>query len=313
MANVSLILVMVTVGTVGTSYASCPSPDQAAAARAAVAANCSCTEAASHPPYVRCAKAAARAAVAVSSCATPAIRCASHSICGRPGVALCCRTSPGGVRPRLVHDAGQCVASPAHPACVSDAISTCDACDAAGCATTTTTVVATTTTTTNPPGHCGNGIIQPGPSSQGGEQCDGQPLCGNDCLLHVAASCDLGGGYCIDGGTPAIGFEVYWTVGKPCYLSGGQGRAGACTPMVPATCLPPPDGVTLPPSVLCGTIVDRPLPATTLCCQSAATCRQATVASDAELLGFPCDLEPFGSDILMVGACGDDGLCVPAP
>ena len=295
------------------SHALACGPDDAAIARAAIDAACPCAEATSHGAYAACAARAARAAVADPRCVREVMRCASRSTCGRPGVAICCRTRvDGSTRPTRVADPARCVAPRNGSACVSPDPMPCSACVAGGCATTTTTT--TTTSTTLYTGVCGNGVIEPGTPAEPHEQCDGQAICGAaDCLVHAGASCELGGGYCF-GGDEALGFETYWNVGKPCYIIGGQGRPGVCTPNPdPTSCPPPPPGITLPPFIVCGTIVDRPLPATTLCCQhEAGGCFDQSVSSDSQAQGFACSLVPFGTDLLVIGTCGGDGRCVPA-
>lgn len=127
--------------------------DEAAvvAARAAIAAVCDCRGAASHRAYVRCAAEVARQRLRDGTlpraCHARVRRCASRSTCGRPGAVACCRDGAGGARCAITKHAASCAASPAGPACPSDAESCCDAC--ASCPPSVTT-----STTVPPPGSC---------------------------------------------------------------------------------------------------------------------------------------------------------------
>jgi hypothetical protein len=310
-----VLLVVCLLGSVGRPTMACDSvgadATEVAAASVAIEAACPCASAMSHGDYLRCAKQAAGVVLTKQSCLRAIIRCAVRSTCGRPDAAVCCRTrSDGSTRGTIVGAPDRCIAPRGGSACLAPQPSLCGACTSGGCAT-TTSITTTSTTTTLYTSVCGNGVIEPGNATTGGEQCDGQAICGPDCLVHAGASCDLGGGYCF-GGVPALGFDTYWNVGKPCYIIGGRSTPGRCIPGDPTACTPPPPGVELPPFFVCGTIVDEPLPPTSLCCQQGATCTAQVVASDSQAQLFPCNIVPFGTDVLVVGTCGADGRCLPA-
>lgn len=137
-----------------------------AAARAAIDAACDCAAAVNPGTYKRCAKTAARAALANQGCLRVVSRCAAKSTCGRPGAVTCCRTKPNGeVQGAVVRSAELCRAPRGGSACVGTKASVCDACDASGCTAT-----------------CGDGRLDEG------EQCDGQPYC-TDCTLRGIGCC----------------------------------------------------------------------------------------------------------------------------
>ena len=110
-----------------------------AAARAAVAASCDCTGASSHASYTRCSSGVLRTRIENGQlnprCKGFVERCATRSICGKPGAISCCvSTSAGVTRCRIKRDASHCKAPPGGAACVGSWASCCDACTASGCA-----------------------------------------------------------------------------------------------------------------------------------------------------------------------------------
>src|SRR2546426_11075622 len=97
-------------------YAKCdpstdPDKSDIANARAAVAANCDCAGALTHGAYVSCAAQQANTVLVNQSCARFVKKCASRSICGKPGGAVtCCITTTRGTRCRIKKDALHCTA-----------------------------------------------------------------------------------------------------------------------------------------------------------------------------------------------------------
>jgi phosphatidylinositol-3-phosphatase len=129
------------------------------ATRSAVTAACSCTAAASHREYSRCAAHLVRLRVDAGelsrACAPVVQRCVARSVCGRPDAMTCCRTNSRGLtRCAIKHDASKCTAPRKGSVCVGRTESCCDACTSNGCTTgsTTTTTIKTgsTTSTTQP-------------------------------------------------------------------------------------------------------------------------------------------------------------------
>lgn len=180
-------------------------------ARAAIAAACDCDGASSPGVYKRCAKTTAREALGNDGCLRTVVRCAAKSTCGRPGTAVCCRTTATGVtKGTIVRSAAQCRAPRDGSACVGSAASVCDACDADGCA--------------PEPSVCGNDAVELG------EQCDGQPYCSGTCVLQGIGCCQ-GAGVCRD-------FPVFLasTLSFGCApdtgVRGTCGAGGTCEPMV---------------------------------------------------------------------------------
>jgi hypothetical protein len=131
-------------------------PDDAraiVAARAEVDAACTCTGAASHPLYVRCAVGVAKRRVASGAlpkrCTAAVKRCAAKSVCGKRRAVTCCLTRKGKTRCRIKKKAAKCLAK---GGCVGLFASCCDACTATGCRglpTTTTSTTAPPTTATS--------------------------------------------------------------------------------------------------------------------------------------------------------------------
>lgn len=188
-----------------------PDRSDVAAARAAVAAVCECSDAVSHRAYVRCATAEAEAILANKGCVRVVKRCASKSTCGKPGYVTCCRTrSSGATSCTLKRDAARCTAPNGGSACVGAMPSCCDACADGGCSVTTTTTTATTTTI--PFGPCAAG---PGGT------------CGGFCP-SIFEECVSGSGGCE-------------CVEVPCQGIGGIGSCGGSCPS-PATCTFVPGG-----------------------------------------------------------------------
>jgi hypothetical protein len=178
-----------------------------AGGRAAVAASCDCATAASHAAYVRCALDAAKGTVVNPACRRVVARCAHASTCGRPGAVVCCLTDERErTRGRVKRDPGACRSSPPARACVAEASSICDGCDAEGCVPTTTT----STTSTTLPARCGNGIVEPG------EFCDGDFICQEVsavCASNCAGCCTVG--FCSDFQFPG-GPGIPCCSGAPC-------------------------------------------------------------------------------------------------
>jgi hypothetical protein len=94
-----------------------PDESDIANARAAIAANCSCTGAANHGAYVGCAAQQANAVLVNKSCAGFVRKCASKSTCGKAGFVTCCRTVNGKTT-CSTKKSGKCVAPHGGSACV---------------------------------------------------------------------------------------------------------------------------------------------------------------------------------------------------
>jgi hypothetical protein len=149
---------------------------------------------------------------------------------------------------------------------------------------------------------CGNGVIEPG------EECDGQPGCGTDCLVPRSLCCNLGGA-CL-GGAATNGFDAY-NFGKACFIVGGTGSFGVCEGTEPCPPPAPPFGCVI------GACGDHPIDPLPLCCQHVDGTCDATVATSAAAVGafgcLPFPPPPTGDiDRLVVGSCGGNGRCVPA-
>jgi hypothetical protein len=178
LATVALCLVLVVRSAGAACDGTGPDAADVATARVAIAAACDCDGAPSPAVYKRCAKTTARDALANDGCLRPVVRCAAKSTCGRPGAAVCCRTTAAGVtKGSVVRSEAQCRAPRGGSACVGAAASICDACDADGC--------------TAESSECGNGAVETG------EQCDGQPYCTGGCTL-AGIGCCQGANVCRD-------------------------------------------------------------------------------------------------------------------
>lgn len=241
--SAAIVLTLLVVGAPHVASARCdPSGDDAAdvaAARAAIHASCGCEDARDHRSYVRCARAAAKAALANESCLAPVLRCEARSTCGRPGAVACCQTTAMGVtRAGIKGQASACRAPRGGSACVSPNASVCDACTAAGCA------------PPRPTPGCGNGIVDPG------EDCDAptcsvrwvvldgivevQSECGAPGTLHPCECKGLQCGGCspFPGPGPALCWQSDACVVGPCGLPGCPCLEGTC---VPTLCETPSD------------------------------------------------------------------------
>jgi hypothetical protein len=183
------------------------------------------------------------------------------------------------------------------------------------------------------PIHCGNGVLEPGwgeecepPGSAGcdaqcafvhtcgdrvverGEECDGQPGCGADCVLERSICCDLDAG-CFATRTTDLSERYFFP--KNCVVTlQGDASFGICEQ--PVEC---PAG--LPDNYSCGTgsCGDRPIEPLPLCCQQAAGgCRDTVATTVAAIGNFGCATFPPPQtgpiDRLSVGHCGTEGQCV---
>ncbi|HYC55700.1 MAG TPA: DUF6351 family protein [Candidatus Binatia bacterium] len=101
-----------------------PDSSDIAAARAAVASACECSDTTRRRDYLRCANEQARAWLANDSCLPFVKRCASRSTCGKRDAVTCCTTSNAGPRCRTMRGAERCEAV---GGTVSACSSTCDA------------------------------------------------------------------------------------------------------------------------------------------------------------------------------------------
>ena len=246
----SLVAFLAILTTVQRGWAGCdPSADpdrsEVANARAAVAAACDCNG--DRRTYLRCASQTAEATLVNESCTRVVRRCASHSICGRPGSVTCCRTSQSGrVSCSVKRDATRCRPPAGGSACVGAAASCCDACGSGTCTPTTTTSTTATTSTstssTQPPPACG----PTGPGSCGGACFDPSDSCELDtqtgaCVCVPGPCHPFGGigscrGTCSNGGTCSL-----------CAACGGCGCIIGCI----GGTFPQCDG-TCPPGYVCG-------------------------------------------------------------
>ena len=158
-------------------------------AREAVAANCDCAGAASHGDYVRCARQQAEAVLLNRGCVGRIKKCASKSICGKPGWITCCvRTKNGESKCKRTRSAASCEAKGGTAgACTS----CCDACPDPGTGPSCSTSTSTTTTTTTTP-------------TTGAEQCCLQETACGDyhiCRLMPRDECGAAHGISIGVGT----------------------------------------------------------------------------------------------------------------
>ena len=116
----------------------CPDAEAAAAVQAGVDRACDCVGARNHAAYVKCAARQAKTAVTTDglsrSCQQAVKACAARSICGRPGLVTCCRTSAKGVtKCSIKRNAAACKPPKGGKACAGQHASCCDACPAGGC------------------------------------------------------------------------------------------------------------------------------------------------------------------------------------
>lgn len=139
----------------------------------AMDAACPCATATTRRTYVACATTVAKGAVTggtlPAACKKTARTRATLSTCGRPGTAVCCRTTSNGtVKGKIVGSPARCTAPAGGQACIASRTNVTDGCSAAGCVT------------------CGNGVIEPG------EACEppGVGNCTADCQLP--ATCGNG-------------------------------------------------------------------------------------------------------------------------
>ena len=166
---IALLLATARVGVTKCDPTVEPDLSDVAGARAAVAASCDCASATSHGAYVKCAQAAADAALVNKSCASAIKKCAGKSTCGKPTAVTCCRTnSKGKTVCSIKSSAPKCTAPKGGSACVGSFQSCCDACTTTGCATSTTSssttstsVVTSTTTSTTVPTVSFSADVQP--------------------------------------------------------------------------------------------------------------------------------------------------------
>lgn len=228
-------------------------------------------------------------------------KCLRRSACGRAGYATCCRARNGRTVCRIRKPAdclarGGCVG--VHPTC-------CDACGPGGCATTTSssspTSSSTTTSLTTSTPICGNGIVE------SGEQCDGQAGCGSDCAVHLQICCEWDNVcYDLDSTVPGQGHFF----AKFCATAPLEGAifGATCAPVSGPCPQPPPDI----PQHSCGFCEMRPFEPLTMCCQSAGPCTQESLTTPDALFVFG-ETCLFAQGNAVLGTCGGDGHCVPAP
>ena len=154
MKLVTIVLWLVV--STATARAMCTDLGAVASVRAEAEAQCPCTSASGHRPYVQCvaraAKAAAKSGSLPKSCRAEVLKCAKQSSCGRSGFVTCCRTTASGKNTCSVKSgAAACKAPKGGAMCVGDLPSCCDACAAGNCTLVTTTTVAGSVTTTTAP------------------------------------------------------------------------------------------------------------------------------------------------------------------
>jgi hypothetical protein len=222
-----------------------PDKSDIAHARAAVAANCDCATASTHGAFVDCAADHAATVLANKRCAGFVRRCASRSICGKPGFVTCCRiNSRGKTRCARKRDATKCVAPRGGSACVGSFPSCCDACVDGGCATTTTTTSTTTSTTADPFRPCGPDAT----GTCGGICSGGVDLCVQDAQTGECV--------CVEGPCRAVGGfgSCYGTCLSPAATCTLCAACGGCGCIIPCNggSYPTCNG-TCPPSYACGT------------------------------------------------------------
>ena len=163
-----------------------PDRSDVANARAAVAANCDCAGAASRGDYVRCAAQQAEAVIVNRGCRGRVKKCATKSICGKPGSVTCCRAKDGVAKCRTARSVASCEAK---GGTAGTCASCCDACPVPG---TGPSCPGTTTTTPTTGNQC----------------CLRESTCGpyEVCRIMTQADCDAAGGFDVgpgDCGGPA--------------------------------------------------------------------------------------------------------------
>jgi hypothetical protein len=243
-------------------------------ARAQVEADCPCAAAETHRAYARCAGVVLAASVEQGllprQCKSTAKRCASRSVCGRPGYVTCCRDRNGVSKCNAMRDVGRCTARGGTP---KTCPSCCDACTME-CVTTTST--STTTTTIIP---CGETTGAPycygdcppaapvcaylGPS--GGCQCVAGSTPCNDTTAPACDGTCPAGEMCVFGGFDCGCVPVGTT---PCTQSGGTSCGGPCPTGGHCVFLPAAQGCVCPAADGCGAY-----PACSVACPPTKVCK----------------------------------------
>jgi hypothetical protein len=269
-----LLAIVLVVGVAHDAGARCgdQAGDNAAvmAARDQVASTCNCATATTHGKYMKCARGVANTLSSGTSPALPkdckgaVIRCAAHSICGKPGFVTCCIPQTFDIpKCRMKKDGAHCtgaggtVGGEATTGCSS----CCDACPTSGnspgsgpscvapttttststtspsttSATTSTSSTSTSTTSTSVPGPCASD----GAGGCAGTCADFLDVCGTDpttgdcgCFLP----CEVHGGVGSCGGvcppSAYCGFDAnnICRCIVPCHGTDPQTCGGECAP-----------------------------------------------------------------------------------
>ena len=237
------------------SLAACANPDAVAATRAAAEQACTemsagCSTAGSHGVYVSCiahqAKAAVKNGTLPKNCKGAVVKCAAHSVCGKPGFVVCCVPQTDSIpKCKKKKDAKHCTA--AGGAIGGDEItgcsSCCDACPTMGespaggasCVTTTTTTttstrITTSTTSTTTTMTTATTTTTCDPSMR--------PVCGGDCMGTTVCSpcladCTVEGGrFC------SIACSGTCVTSADCPAGQACDSTGCCLTACGATCSP---------------------------------------------------------------------------
>ena len=280
----SLVVVVLVTGRL--CFAACgDDPGDAAAvaaARAALDAACPCAAAPTHGAYASCARGILAAESSLRpECRSLLGRCASRSICGRPGAVTCCRKRPSGeYQCSIKRSADRCTPAPGGSACVGVFESCCDACAVGGC------IPGTTTTSTTLPNACEGTYPTCGGNCPAGTFCAQEvPPFGADCHCFPDGTqpCGDSHAYMCNGTCPA---------GERCGSLNGLFGGCGCVPEGATAC-----GETFS----CGVGV----------CPAGAECRPFLISG----MNFPmCGCSPAGVACCEGGfACPSGQVCTQVP
>ncbi len=224
----------------------------------AMDSTCSCVTATDHRSYTKCANGVVKtrfvAGQLPAGCRSVARHRASQSTCGRPGSAVCCRTTGTRIRGRIVRSPGLCKSTATTTACLATPSNVVEGCPASGCSQCGNGVLdageqcepsltpACTSSCKFP--VCGNGIVEPGescePPTPNCINCQ-LPGCGNG-IVEAGEDCDPPGtGNCVSGCVFATCGDGVVEGAEQCEPTGAPGCTDDCRT---GTCDTPPTGET---------------------------------------------------------------------